>query len=279
MELTKYSKYKVLIVDDEPSIIGALKRTFFDEEWESYYASSGKKGLEKVYENDFALVLSDYTMSDMNGVEFLTEVRKVSPQSVRMIISGYAEAHAIVDAINQGRIFRFIPKPWNNTELVNIIKQGIDFYSLFERNRDLKASLRDKNAELAAINRDLEERVNERTSELLAHNKGLTFVEELFNDLPYGILGIDPAGLIVFANKLAFKIFSADSILLGLDTKVLLPESINKVIFDAIDYEIPEVGKKIDLDGQPYIIETVPMLNKKNKIRGITLIVRKDLSP
>ncbi|MBN2724796.1 MAG: response regulator [Deltaproteobacteria bacterium] len=274
-ETTDFSEYKVLLVDDEAPILAALRRTFFDEQWETMTAVGGEEALSLIYDNDFAVVLSDYKMPDMNGVEFLSEVRKISPDTVRMIISGYAEAHAIVEAINEGQIFRFIPKPWNNTELLNIVKQGISFFSLTNRNRELEARLLAKNAELAAINEDLEQRVKDRTRELSAHNQALTFVQEVLDELPYAILGIDPEGLIVMVNKLGFNVFSSSEMVLGSDVELVLGPELTGMVFDSINNQVLNRFDNVNIGGDQYAVELIPMMRAENELRGLAMVLRK----
>ncbi|MBU1218604.1 response regulator [Myxococcota bacterium] len=274
-ETADYSDYKILLVDDETPILSALRRTFFDESWETYTASSGDEAISLIYDHEFAVVLSDYKMPDMNGVELLTEVRKISPDTVRMIISGYAEAHAIVEAINEGQIFRFIPKPWNNTELLNIVKQGIRFYSLTNRNRELEARLLAKNAELAAINEDLELRVKERTRELSAHNQALTFVQEVLDELPYAILGIDPEGLIVMVNKLGFQTFASSEMVLGSDVEFVLGQELTAMAFKVINDPVESLAAKVSINGNFFESEIIPMRRDENTLRGLALVLRK----
>ena len=266
------NSYKILVLDDEPPILGAIKRAFFDEEWETYTTNNVDEALDLIYENDFAVVLSDYKMPDMTGVEFLSEVKKLSPDTIRMIISGYAEAHAIVEAINQGQIFRFIPKPWNNTELVKIVKQGIDYYALTMRNKELEARLLAKNAELAAINEDLEQRVQERTWELLAHNQALTFVQDVLDELPYSIMGVDPEGLIVLVNKRASSLFG--DTLIGIDAELVLAPDYIELMWNTIDKKSPYKGTK-KLNNKDFILEIVPIKNNiSGELRGISIILR-----
>ena len=117
--------YRVLLVDDEPNILGALRRCLaaidvrqLDGEalvFETF--TSPEAAIERSDEQDFDLVISDYRMPSMNGVEFLSHLMEIQPAAPRVIISGYADRDAIIAAINEVHLTRFIEKPWNDEEL------------------------------------------------------------------------------------------------------------------------------------------------------------------
>ena len=121
--------YRVLLVDDEPNILSALRRSLaaidarrLDGEalrFETF--TSPEAAIRRCDEEDFDLVISDYRMPSMNGVEFLAQVMKCQPSVPRMIISGYADREAIIAAVNEVQLMRFIEKPWNDQDLGNAV--------------------------------------------------------------------------------------------------------------------------------------------------------------
>ncbi|MDA3864898.1 MAG: response regulator [Deltaproteobacteria bacterium] len=142
---------KILLLDDEKPILGVLKRVFFDKPWGTYTASDPEEALQMVKENNFAVIISDFKMPKMNGLEFLTKARAISPDSVMMVFSGYAESEAISKAIDDGILSRFIPKPWNNTELYGIIKQGLERYELAKKNKELFKTVQRQTREIVRL--------------------------------------------------------------------------------------------------------------------------------
>ena len=98
----------VLCVDDEPSILSSLRRVFLDEPWDLRFAGSGAEGLELIERHGADVVLSDYRMPGMNGVEFLKKVKEIHPDCVRVVLSGYADVATILSALNEGEIYRFL---------------------------------------------------------------------------------------------------------------------------------------------------------------------------
>jgi DNA-binding NtrC family response regulator len=147
--------YRIMIVDDEENILRALKRLLvaapcyhegvtYKLEVETY--ASPLAALEKIKETPYALVISDFRMPDLNGAEFLKQVYRLQPDSVRMILSGYPDLDGLVEAINEARIARFIAKPWNDYDLISIIGQALAYRDMLLENRRLADECRLKNA-------------------------------------------------------------------------------------------------------------------------------------
>lgn len=200
---------KILFVDDELNVLKSLQRLFMDEEYELFTASSGAEGLDILREEQgVQVVVSDYRMPEMNGVDFLKEVYGQWPNTVRIVLSGYADTGSIVGAINEGQIYRFIPKPWNDDELKVHIAKAFEMYFLRRKNRRLTEELQESNEELKLINENLEKRVRERTEEVLFHNVVLEKSQNILNSLPVGVLGLDESGLIVQCNNMAGALLS-----------------------------------------------------------------------
>jgi two-component system NtrC family sensor kinase len=148
---------RILLVDDEVNVLRALERTFMDEEYEVLTASSGSEGLSILQDiSPVQVVVSDYRMPQMNGVDFLREVRRCWPDTVRIVLSGYADTAVVISAINEGEIYKFIAKPWNDDELRIAIINALERYSLNKKNIELTEALSAKIEELKKANADLE---------------------------------------------------------------------------------------------------------------------------
>jgi len=115
----------VLIVDDEPLILRAISRLLADTGYKVLTAADAMEGLEIVQQNDISLVLSDNCMPGKSGIEFLTQVKLLSPSTQRILMTAHADVDMAVKAINQGEIFRFIIKPWDNDYLLNAIQDSL----------------------------------------------------------------------------------------------------------------------------------------------------------
>ena len=142
---------RILCVDDEKNVLRALERLFLDTDYEIITAISGDEGIDVLRNTrPVQIVISDYRMPGMNGVDFLREVCKYWPDTIRMVLSGYADVSVIVDAINEGQIYRFMPKPWNDEELKVAVSNALDRYFMQQENLQLARELETKNWELQA---------------------------------------------------------------------------------------------------------------------------------
>lgn len=216
---------KILCVDDERNVLRALERIFLDDDYEIVLAGSGDEGLKIMEESGpFQVVISDYRMPIMNGVEFLKGVYERWPETVRIVLSGYADASAIVAAINEGHIYRFIPKPWNDDELRVTIQNCLERYFLQKKNHELLD-------QLAGINQALEDKVQLRTEQLELRNRALEFSQRLLGNLPVGVAGIDINGMIAYCNDRAAALLkNVCGDVLGADVAISCDISLGQIV-------------------------------------------------
>ncbi len=127
----------ILIVDDEQCVIKALKRSFMDDSYKVYSAISAAEGLGILSETEIKVVISDEMMPGMSGADFLAKVSSRFPSVVRIMLTGHASLSAAIRAINNGEIYRFFTKPWDDFELRFAVKSAVEKYDLEEENRRL----------------------------------------------------------------------------------------------------------------------------------------------
>lgn len=120
----------IIIVDDEKHIINTCQRLLMDEPYHCETFSSPEKALERARKIKPAVVISDYEMPGMNGTAFLEEIRKELPWTVRLLMTGYADVNIAISAINNGHVFKFIKKPWDNVTLKTDIGHALDYYDI-----------------------------------------------------------------------------------------------------------------------------------------------------
>ncbi len=170
----KYS-HTLLLVDDELSILKSLKRLLRREKYQILTATNGREALDVLAKTDeeVSLIISDQRMPEMTGAQFLAEAVNISPDSVRFLLTGYADLNAVADAVNKGRIHRYITKPWNDDEINELIRMALSQVELRKENARLTELTERQNAELAKLNKDLEKKVQERTWALQVQNKML----------------------------------------------------------------------------------------------------------
>ncbi|HVE84696.1 MAG TPA: ATP-binding protein [Myxococcales bacterium] len=157
---------RLLVVDDEENILRSIRRVLRRGQWEIETASDGKRALEVFAAFQPAVVVSDFRMPGMNGVELLTRVKELAPRVQRIMLTGQADQKAIEDAINTSEIFRFIAKPWNDQQLLLTVQSAFEQFQLIVENERLATLTRQQNEELRALNHTLEERVDLRTRQL-----------------------------------------------------------------------------------------------------------------
>ncbi|MBL0062978.1 MAG: response regulator [bacterium] len=127
----------VLFVDDEPFVLDALKRVFQDQGYRLLFANSAHEAIRHMEQQEIQLVVSDFRMPQMDGCELFQIVSERWPDTIRIILSGYADIKAVVSAINEGQIYKFVSKPWNNAELCEIVKSGVEKYCQLAEIRSL----------------------------------------------------------------------------------------------------------------------------------------------
>ncbi len=166
-------RFSVLCVDDELNIQNALRRLLRRAGYDVLSASGGGEGLELLARQSVDLVISDMRMPQMDGVEFLGEVRARHPSVLRILLTGYADIGSTVGAINHGQILRYVAKPWNDDDLLAMVASSLELKRL-ERERDrLEKLTQRQNAELKDLNEGLEQKVAERTTEVTGANQKL----------------------------------------------------------------------------------------------------------
>ncbi|MBI4791996.1 MAG: response regulator [Deltaproteobacteria bacterium] len=250
---------KILCVDDEVNILRALRRLLLDEDYEILIANSGEEALE-LLEKEYPvhLILSDYRMPGMNGVDFLKRVCERWPKIIRIVLSGYADTASIVSAINEGQIYKFIPKPWNDDELKVTIAKAFEVYFLNRQNEILSDELRQTNEELSTINQNLEQMVRERSADILLQNKALRFAQNVLHFLPAAVLGIDLEGMIALSNRLADEILAREgSSLTGLDMQSSLPSELCTFIADITADR--KLSRTLTINGRAYLVKAEQM--------------------
>lgn len=142
---------RILLIDDEPNILAAIRRVLVDEPYEVLAEESAEKALVVMEEIGFKVVISDERMPGMGGAEFLSLVNELYPETVRILLTGHASIEAAMRAVNCGEIYRFFTKPWNDLELKMAIRSALEKYDLEEENRQLLSLVRKQANELKSM--------------------------------------------------------------------------------------------------------------------------------
>lgn len=193
----------LLIVDDEINIISSLSRLLRRDGYKIYKANSAKEGMDVLADNDVGVIISDQRMPETTGTEFLNNVKELYPDTVRIVLSGYTDLNTITEAINQGYIYKFLTKPWDDDLIRKNILEAFDHYELKQENVRLNKDLKIAYDDLAKLNSDLEKRVILKTKELTLNIKALQFSQYILENLPAAIIGYSNDGNIAISNNKA----------------------------------------------------------------------------
>lgn len=216
----------LLLVDDEENITSALTRLLRRDGYTIYRAKSGSEGLALLEQHRFGVIISDQRMPEMTGTEFLSQVKELYPETVRIVLSGYTEFNSITDAINRGAIYKFLTKPWEDDLLRAHTQEAFQRYEMKMENARLATELKLANDELKRINHELELRVEWKGRENVRNLEVLRVSQEMFEVMPVAAIGIDNSGMVVVANQMAQQFFSANGTVLsclGESSDIVLP--------------------------------------------------------
>ncbi len=164
---------RILCVDDEPNILASLRRLFRAKGYTVLTANGGHEGLAALESDAVDLVISDMRMPVMDGAAFLEHVRSRWPDTIRLLLTGYADVQSIIEAINRGEIYRYITKPWDDHDILLVVRHALERKALETEKRRLEALTKQQNEELKLLNASLESKVQERTAELQLANEKL----------------------------------------------------------------------------------------------------------
>lgn len=221
---TQKTSRTLLLVDDEQNVLSALKRLLRRDGYRILTANSAQEGLEVLAGNQVDVILSDQRMPGMNGVEFLRTAKITYPDTVRIVLSGYTELQSVTDAINEGAVYRFLTKPWEDQLLRNHIEEAFQHKEMADENRRLHLQVRTTNQNLATANRQLEEVLKQQRQQIIRDEASLDIVREALQHVPLPVIGLDDDNMVAFANDAAHALFENTGPILGSDATQLMPE-------------------------------------------------------
>ena len=231
---------RILVVDDEEAILETMSFTFEDD-FEVHTFTDPRAALEQLdRDGPFAVVLSDQRMPEMSGVEFVSEVRRRHPATVRIILTGFSDMDAIIQAINDGHVYAYITKPWEPDELKQVMKRAVDHYRLAAQNERLLVDLRRESRFLAAV----------------------------IDELDSGAIAVDPEGVVRAVNRPVREYLALDADPTGrllrdlLEEKELLPvgdaaaeasrdKEVSYLDADVKDHRFRITIRKLSAEGEP----------------------------
>lgn len=266
----------ILIVDDEVNILNALERLLDEQEdFVVYRATSGLEGLTLLEQNpQIGVVVSDQRMPNMTGIEFLKQVKSRHSNIVRMILSGYAEMGSITQAINEGAVFKFHSKPWEEERLLDSIRESFEYYQLTEENRNLTLQLQESHAQLKKFNASLKQRVEEKTRSLQLHIASLHLYQEAIEQLPFAVIGLDYDFNVALDNRAARKTLSdLGTSLLGLPVTEVFTGAWHQISQEVTEFNDQKLSSRVTLTEHNSTVTLVKLGTGKGTLGLLLFIV------
>lgn len=178
---TPAKRYRVLLVDDEPNVLSALRRVFRQENYDIVTANNGEQAIALLESQTFQVVISDFMMPGMNGGEVLKRARILQPSTIRLMLTGHADVTAVVSAMKVGAVYKFMLKPWNDDDLRITVALAIEQHELIQKNNQLKQENQSKSKDLETL---AKLNVSNRSQiAIILHKRGMLTamqVQELF---------------------------------------------------------------------------------------------------
>jgi len=224
LRFPRSNKRTLLLVDDEPNIVSALKRLLRPDGYQILSACSGQHGLDVLASQEVDVIVSDQRMPGMLGADFLRAAKVRHPHTIRIMLSGYTELQSVTAAVNEGAIYKFLTKPWDDDQLRGHIGEAFALKEIADDNERLNLELRTANHQLARANRKMEELLRQKQQQIALGESSLNVARELLQFLPLPIIGLDDEGMLAFVNAAADTLFMGRGAILGGEAAVVLPE-------------------------------------------------------
>jgi EAL domain-containing protein (putative c-di-GMP-specific phosphodiesterase class I)/FixJ family two-component response regulator len=262
----------LLLVDDEENILSSLKRLLRRDGYTIITACGAAEGLRCLAETEVDVIVSDQRMPGMTGVEFLRRAKELYPDSIRMVLSGYTELQSIIDAVNEGAIYKFLTKPWDDERLRGHVAEAFRQKDMADENRRLANQVESANADYIELNARLEHVVAQQReqADLLAASAG--GMREVLDSLPAPVMGVDPDGTLAFVNHAAEALLPEATRMLGQPLCDALPPDLLRAMANP-----PDRAQTVELAGRSFQVLTRP-LQSGGAMRGqLVLLVAQAL--
>lgn len=245
----------LLLVDDEENILASLRRLFRKDGYRVLCATSGQEGLSILaHEPAIDVIMSDQRMPQMTGTAFLRQARLLSPNSIRIVLSGYTDLESVTEAINEGAVYKFLTKPWDDEILRLSIREALQHKWAMDENRMLQSMLMEVNTEFSTS-------IERLAGELESIRQRNIVLETVFHTLDEPLLIVSAGGALVEANQAAQRLF-------GMDDKN--PRGTMDTVLPDLghDRELPE---KLCIDAKSYICRKQILGSQPDALCAITL--------
>lgn len=212
---------KILLVDDDATVLAALSHTLQREGYDVLSARSGKEALSMLKEHKIALIICDQRMPEMSGLDILQNAQQIRPDAIRIALTGYSDRETVINAINIGHVYQFLSKPWEDIVLRQIVSAGLEKHRLIQENKGLHLQILEQNKELHKANQTLR---YELQLAVRIHE------ELLLGKIPQNVPGMTAAAMTVSSKEVDGDFF---------DFYYSLPHIVDVVIGDVMGKSLP----------------------------------------
>lgn len=250
----------LLLVDDEANVLHSLQRVLRRDGYTLHLADSAKKAFEVLAQQPIDVILSDHRMPEQTGTEFLSKVKDLYPGTVRLMLSGYTEVRAVTDAINEGSIYKFLTKPWDDDQLRANVREAFQRHFMESENLRLHRQIELVNGELLRLNHALEQQLLDRNQRIDRDISVVSVMQEILDHLPVGVIGVDSSADVICMNGWAANLFGASVATFTGHSVTQLPTPFPDLIHDYL-FSIDTKPKRhsIVIDDIPVILDLRPM--------------------
>lgn len=271
-DLTPAKLQTILLVDDEQNILSALKRLLRRDGYHILTATGGAEGLEILALNEVDVIISDQRMPGMIGADFLRRAKELYPSTVRIMLSGYTELQSVTDAVNEGAIYKFLTKPWEDELLRVHIQEAFKLKGIYDENKDLNKAIVIANNELELANHKMETILEQKIVQISRTEESLHIVREVLQKIPIAVIGVDDEFMIAFVNVAAESLFH-DIPLLGCTVNEVLPD-----LTKMMTQNDPHASIIVTISGQSYCAVIHSMNNiSKTEMRSKLIIFQPEV--
>lgn len=270
--------YKLAFIDDEPNVLESLKWVFKDDSYEVSIFSHPADLLSLLDTEEFAVVVADQIMPEIEGLKLLQAVKDKCPATVCIIMTAHADLKIAINAMNQGNIFRFIFKPWDIIELKTVIKNAVDLYELRKEIRNLWKITNDQNEQLRELNNKLKVRVDEQTEEIKQTEEEKNILEaKLIQALKMEAMGTLASGIAHDFNNILSGIVGYSEVALLLSEKDKQVSNIIGKTLEACERARSLINQILSFSRQNYQahdeepIQVAPIINEVIKLLKVSL--------
>jgi CheY-like chemotaxis protein len=216
------------------------------------------------------VIVSDQRMPGMTGVEFLRRAKDLYPHTVRMVLSGYTELQSIIDAVNEGAIYKFLTKPWDDTLLRGHVSEAFRQKEMVDENRRLSEQVESANADLAGLNARLGHLLEQQRQHAELLQVHASHSRDLVDELPAAVLGVDPDGLIMMINRCAETLWPEAGDLIGRPAYELIPH------FEARCDQGARASSELPINGRTYRVVSSRMSGQAGERGSVVMLMPAD---